>query len=233
MGLPTVSLPDNIVILGSSRSAHELFWLLHEVHPGTRVVFADDLSGETETEVDGIRVPVVGNWDFSAVDCFDGAGPRAFRHFLTGLHVPADKRVMVGKALAHGLEPAPSFVHPRAWVQGHYSATMGRGGVFMPGCMVSTNVHFGDYVYALVNTAVGHDAVIGDYCSLLVGSAVSGRSTLGEAVVVGTNAVVKQGLNIADGVVIGASACVVKNVDEPGVSVAGVPANPIGPASRL
>ncbi|MCP3986029.1 MAG: acetyltransferase, partial [bacterium] len=56
------------------------------------------------------------------------------------------------------------------------------------------------------------------------GCRVSGDVTLGEDVLLGAGTVIRNGVTIARGVVTGASSCVVKDILEPDITVAGVPA---------
>lgn len=211
---------DTIVILGACGGAREVYWFLEDTYPGTDVVFVDDLTDVTEATVGDRVFPVVKDWDFSQVRRQAGSKD-AFEQFFVGLGHPPDKKVMVEKALAHGLEPAPTLVHPRALV--HADCVLGRGGMVMPGSHCTTCVTLGDYVF-LQNTTVGHYATIGDYVSCYPGSAVSGECKLGEGVLLGTGAVVRDEVRIAPWVVVGAQSCVVKDIEEPHITVAGVPA---------
>lgn len=66
-------------------------------------------------------------------------------------------------------------------------------------------------------------------CSSVVAKGISDAApTLGEGVILGYGACVVGGVEVANNVAVGANALVCKSVDEPGVSVAGVPAKVVG-----
>ena len=82
-----------------------------------------------------------------------------------GVGSPEFKRDFVEKALATGLKPAPTIVHPRAIIQGN-DCELGVGGLITPGCALTTNIKIGDYVLLDLNCTVGHDTIISDYTSV-------------------------------------------------------------------
>ncbi len=213
-----------VAILGAGGFAREMYWHLRDACPRARAVFVDDLSDTREVLIAETTIPVVKDWRFDAIR-IDGPNrpTAACRQFVIGVGHPATRRLLVGKALASGLAPIPTVVHPRALVQGG-DCTIGVGGVIAPGCVVTANVCIGDFVLLGVNVAIGHDVVIGDYVTCNPGCQVSGNVRLGSGVLVGAGATIREQITIAPDVVVGAQACVVKNVDESGTTVAGVPA---------
>ena len=79
------------------------------------------------------------------------------------------------------------------------------------------------------NIVINGDAVIGDNCEFhgnnCIGNKGSGKAPiLGDNVDIGYGAVIIGDIKIANNVKIGANAVVTKNIEEPGVIVAGVPA---------
>jgi acetyltransferase-like isoleucine patch superfamily enzyme len=148
-----------------------------------------------------------------------------FKRFIVGVAEPAAKKIMVEKALAAGLEPAPTLVHPRTLVRA--DCRLGRGGMIVAHSQLTTNATLGDYVLVLDST-IGHHDIVGNYVTCFPGCKVSGNVTLGERVVLGAGTVVIPGVTIAAGVVTGALACVVKDILEPDITVVGVPARKIG-----
>lgn len=213
----------SLVILGAGGCAREMYWFVRDSWPEIRIAFVDDVSDVTEVEIAGDRVPVIKDWDFSRLD--PGGAVGGFRQFVVGVAEPAIKRALVPKALAAGLEPAPTIVHPRAIVRG--DCRIGRGGLIVAHSQLTTNATLGDYVLVLDST-IGHHDVVGSYTTCYPGCRVSGNVIIGEDVLLGAGTVVRPGVRIADGVVTGALACVVKDVVEPGATVVGVPAKKIG-----
>lgn len=78
-------------------------------------------------------------------------------------------------------------------------------------------------------------AKIGAHCKLLSDVTIGGQGrydidgapTLGDSVWVGSGAKIVGPITIADRVVIGANAVVTKSIDEPGITVAGIPARKV------
>ena len=75
-----------------------------------------------------------------------------------------------------------------------------------------------------LNSTVGHDAIIGDYCTINPGCSISGNTTIGERVTLGTGTVTREKTTLADGITTGAQAAIVRDVQEDGITVVGIPA---------
>jgi sugar O-acyltransferase (sialic acid O-acetyltransferase NeuD family) len=216
----------SIVILGAGGGAREAFWMLLHVHPDVKVVFVDDTTDRSTLDIAGRIHPVVNDWNFDGVRKEFGSGEAgSFRQFIIGLGTPRDKKIMVEKALSHGLQPAPTPIHPTAIVGD--DCVIGRGGFVMAFCVITTGVTIGDYVL-IENTSVGHDAAVGSYASCYSGGAISGDSSLGEGGLLGAGAVIRDEKHVADWVTIGAQSFVHANIEEPGAIYVGVPARRIG-----
>ncbi|NIA13171.1 MAG: hypothetical protein GWP08_03750 [Nitrospiraceae bacterium] len=221
-------MSNGIAILGTGDFAREMYWHVRDAVPGAAPVFVDDVTDKTSIDIGGKAVPVIKDWRFDAVGADDpDAPPQRVETFVIGVGSPAAKRGLVAKAIEAGLQPAPTVVHPRALVQDP-KCRIGVGGVITPGCILTTNIAIGDYVLLNLNCTVGHDTVIGDYATCNPGCQISGNVYVGEGASLGTGTAVRQGIRLAAGIVTGAQACVVKNFDEPGVTIAGVPAKPLG-----
>jgi len=114
-------------------SAQILYWQIQETYPGAEVVFVEDVTDIAEVTVeDGNVIHVVKDWDFTHLESGDWTNQGGCEGFLVGSDNPKLKKVLVEKALAHGLRPAPTLIHPRAYVAS-YGCTIGRGGMIMPG----------------------------------------------------------------------------------------------------
>jgi sugar O-acyltransferase (sialic acid O-acetyltransferase NeuD family) len=214
----------NIVILGAGGFAREMYWHIKESIPQAKMVFANDVKETDKIPINGHIIPVIKNWEF---DCVPINGPdkrcEKFQEFVIGVGSPKIKRILVQKALASGLAPAPTVIHPRALVQGD-DCEIGAGGIISPGCIITTNVKIGDYVLLNLNCTVGHDGILGNYVTCNPGCCISGNVTLGEGVMLGTGSVIREGIDIASDVQTGAQTCVVKNIIDSNVTVVGIPA---------
>lgn len=214
----------NIVILGAGGFAREMYWHIKDSIPQARMVFANDVKETKEIAINGQIIPVIKNWDFDCVPV-NGLNIQCekFKEFVIGVGSPKIKRILVQKALANGLVPAPTVIHPRALVQGD-DCEIGMGSIITPGCVITTNVKIGNYVLLNLNCTVGHDAILGDYVTCNPGCCISGNVTLGEGVMLGTGTVIREKINIAPDVQTGAQSCVVKDIIDSNITVAGIPA---------
>jgi sugar O-acyltransferase (sialic acid O-acetyltransferase NeuD family) len=210
---------SELVILGAGGHAREVYW--YALSRGyNQIVFVDETAGADSTlKWAAASYRVINDWRaFEAEKALS-----TFRCFVAAVGEPALKRRLVGRALEHGLRPAPTIIHDDAAVYGA-DCTVGAGGVIAPGCRLTTNIRVGDFVTLGINCAIGHDAVIGDYATCNPGCLVSGHVIVGAGTLIGAGACVREKLTIADNVTVGAQSCVVKDIDHEGVVVAGVPA---------
>ncbi|MDD5226534.1 MAG: acetyltransferase [Candidatus Omnitrophica bacterium] len=218
-----MAIKNLIVILGAGGCARELYWNIHDFYKShnlsdTQIVFVDDISERLELVTGRKVVPIVKNWDFSAYQKrIKNAG------FYCGIASPNGKKQMVARALAAGLAPLPTLVHPRAVVQG-IDSTLGFGGYIAPGCVLTVNIQLGDYVLLNYNCTVGHDAKIGNFSTCNPGCHVSGNVNLGDGVMLGAGTFVLENLKIPAGTVAGAQSCIIHSIEGEGTTVVGVPA---------
>jgi acetyltransferase-like isoleucine patch superfamily enzyme len=216
---------DTIVVLGAYGGAQEVYWQLMGCHPGLDFVFVDDATDIREVTLAGRTFPVVKDWDFSPYR--KGATDRAgepFSQFVVGLGYPRGKKTFVEKALAHGLRPAPTGVHPNSVAAD--DCEIGRGGLIFSGCILTAKLIVGDYVL-IQNMTLGYGDVIGDYSSCYTHSSVSSEVRLGEGCLVGAGAVIREIIDVAPWTTIGAQSFVGKDITEPGGTYVGVPAKRI------
>ncbi|HOC68825.1 MAG TPA: hypothetical protein PLL36_10420 [Candidatus Hydrogenedentes bacterium] len=214
-------MSDTMVILGSCGSAREAYWVLQESNPGAETLFVNDLPEAQEMNVitvGGRQIEVIHTWDFSN---FRKHRQSAFRKFICGMGDPVVKRILVHKALAAGLEPAPTQVSSNAFVRPDCS--LGRGGVVHPGAYLFTNVCLGDYV-TFFCARCGHDCIFGDYATCTSGCNIAGHTVIGEGVHLGLGTAVRQSLTIAPWVTVGMQSAVVKDLTQPGIVAFGAPA---------
>jgi sugar O-acyltransferase (sialic acid O-acetyltransferase NeuD family) len=205
---------SSIVILGAAGLAKEFYYYVKRAKPEiTNFIFVNDLDdGQTSFDIDGEVFPVVKDWSF-----------KENYKFIVAVGSPKIKKILVAKALSSGLVPSETIVDPSAIVLMDIK-NLGRGGIVSPGCVVTSNVTFGDYVTLNLNTTVGHDTIIGDYCTTNPGVHISGQITMGSSNEFGTGCIVIDRLNIGSNKTFGAQTAVVKNIlgDEPEVYV-GIP----------
>jgi sugar O-acyltransferase (sialic acid O-acetyltransferase NeuD family) len=122
----------------------------------------------------------------------------------------------------------PPLKHPSAVVSS--SAVIGRATVVGANAVVNAGACVGQAV--IINSAaiVEHDCVIGDCAHVSPGAIIAGGASVGERSWIGAGATVIQGVRIGADVTIGAGAVVIRDVPD-GLTMAGVPARPLGKAS--
>jgi len=122
-----------------------------------------------------------------------------------------------------------TLVHATAWVAP--SATLGEGSVVLAGAVVNAGARVG--CHAIVNTraVLEHDVVLGDYGNIGSGALLGGGATVGEHAFVAMGAAVRDHVTVGNGATVGMGAGVVGDV-EPGLTVVGNPARPLGGVDR-
>lgn len=207
-----------ILILGAGGCAREAFFHMRDVYKNKKmtvpeIVFYDDISGIQSLQLEAKS--------YSVVSSFDGVSKAKF---IVATGDPATKQKLVSKALAAGLQPADTIIHPQAIIQDKTSVKVGKGGIISPNCVLTTNITMGDYVVVGVSVAIGHDTVIKNFTTLNPGAVISGNVLIKENVLIGAGAVVIEKTTIEKNITLGAQSCVTKNLMEESHIYLGIPA---------
>lgn len=141
--------------------------------------------------------------------------------FIVPLFTPANRRVAVAEAKAHGFVTPlalidPSVIRPR-------DLPHGEGLYVNAGVIVGAGTRFGDFDVVNRGAVLGHHLCCGDYVSIGPGAVLAGMITLGDDVVVGAGAVILPEVTIGQGALVAAGSVVGRDVPA-GVTVAGNPA---------
>jgi sugar O-acyltransferase (sialic acid O-acetyltransferase NeuD family) len=216
--------PESVVILGAAGGGRMVHWMIRETHPGTRVIFVDDGMEEDSLVIAGEEFPVLHKWEF---DCVQKPGTDDFRQFMVSCTFPWVKKALVTKALAAGLLPAPTVVHPSATLMGRPTISLGRSGIVLPSASILNDTVIGDYVFVSMGAQIAHDCIVEDFASINSGVVLLGYAHVKTGVALGAGTMVRDHLTIAPWVKTGMQACVVRDVLEEGITLVGVPARPL------
>ena len=213
----------DLIILGGAGGMVVLYQDIREVFPGISVAILDERATSDTAVVCKDTLPVIRDWDFTPARKFFNLDETAFQSFLPTFTYPRIKKILVEKALAHGLTAAPTFIHPTTCVYG--DIVCGVGGFIGPNSYIASDAKIGNYVSA--HGTIGHDVSVGDYCTVGTGTSLLGYCTLSEGVQVSPGAVIRTGVKVAPWVIIGIQAAVVSDIEQEGITVGGVPAKEI------
>lgn len=210
-----------------------MYWYVRETWPNTRICFVDDAWKEPYLDIAGVQIPVLNRWDFESVRATaDSSDSEPFKYFIPSPTEPRIKKLLVAKALAAGLHPAPPLIHPTAYIHGPESVRIGRGSLIATRAIIHGNAQIGEYVHVATAAMFGHDVTAEDYVSISPGCMVLGYVRLGAGVMLGAGTIVRGYTSIAPGVITGLHAGVVKDISEPDLTVVGVPARPLTSALK-
>jgi len=153
-------------------------------------------------------------------------GPELLRlPFLVPLMKPEARRAAGEEAIARGFRDQATMVDPTAAVAS--SARVGPGSYVNAGAILAAGVRVGVACAINRGASIGHHTVLGDYASVGPGAVTGGACVVGEGAFLGVGAVLAPEVSVGPGALVGAGAVVIDDV-EPGVTVVGNPARPIG-----
>lgn len=134
------------------------------------------------------------------------------------------RRALVERLVGEGRQLA-TIIHPSAVVA--RSAELAPGCVVFPNCVIGARTKIGAGTIVNRGVLLGHHTRIGSGCFLGPGANVAGGVTVGDGVYLAMGSIVRDERTIGDGATVGAGAVVVRDV-EPGTTVVGLPARPVG-----
>jgi len=117
-------------------------------------------------------------------------------------------------SITNPLVAFPNIIAPDLLMLDEHSLKMGKGNIIGFRCLLSCNVHIGDFNILNGSVAVGHDVRIGSYNSLMPSVNVAGSVTIGNGNFCGTSSAVLQGVHIGNDTRIGAGSVIIRNTKD-------------------
>lgn len=176
----------------------------------------DDDDAKIGTRV--MELPVLGGDNFLSER---GLGPI---RLATGVAAPYRRAVIFRRFKELGFAFV-NVIHPSAVVS--KSADIGEGTQIMAGAVVQPDVRIGENTLVNTRASVDHDCILGAHVHVAPGATLAGRVGVGDICHIGAGATVLENIRVGIGCTIGAGAVVIRDVAD-GVTVAGVPARPMG-----
>lgn len=126
---------------------------------------------------------------------------------------PDSVRKLVSK-ITSPLIDFPNIIAPDVHFMDRNNLIMGKGNIFCLRCLVSCQVHIGDFNVFNTSVTLGHDVVIENYNSFMPGANISGEVKIGNQNFFGVYSVVIQQIVIGDNTRIGANSLIIKKTKD-------------------
>lgn len=206
----------DIIIVGASGFGRELVQWIEDINKVDNqwniLGFIDD----NLNALDGIQS------DYKIIGRIQDYMPKEGEYLALALAFPEVKKKIVELLKGRGAQFA-TLIHPTALI--NKFAEIGEGAIITQRSGLNANSKVGKFT-SILESAVGHDAVVGDYSTLSGRVNVNGHVTIGDMVYVGCAVSIAPGKKIGKGAKLGIGSIVVSNVKE-GATVFGSPAKRI------
>lgn len=209
--------PLSLVIVASSGGVSEFIGIVENPRGGSERFAIEALIGEGELIADlasRLGVPLLADLHEAPSDA----------HVAVTAGDPVLRQSFADEMAVSGRQPA-SLVHADTTIGPWVS--LGAGCYVAPGVRITGNVTVGDHCQIHTGSVLSHDDELGDFVTVSPGVTLCGGVSVGSRSTVFAGATVMPGVNIGPDATVGAGALVNRDVGA-GVTVAGVPARPLG-----
>ena len=108
----------------------------------------------------------------------------------------------------------PNVIAPDTVFLDKKNISLGRGNLICIGCLISCNVHFGDFNLLNGYITVGHDTSIGSFNTFMPATRISGEVTIGDRNFMGVSSIVLQQVKIGSNTVVGANSLIIRKTKD-------------------
>lgn len=192
----------NLIIVGASGFALEVFWLAKRA--GFNVIgFLDDSEECQGKEIFGVKVlGKINSWVKYSMN-----------QFVIAVGAPKTRKLIYEKMIDDEKKPDfATLIDPSA-ILGE-NVKFGPGSIVCAGVIATVFIDAGEHVIVNLNCTIGHETKIGNFVTIAPLVAVSGCVCIESLVEVGTGAVIRQGLTLGASSMLGMGGVLTKNIPE-------------------
>lgn len=117
----------------------------------------------------------------------------------------------------------PNIIAPDVIFLDEQNISLGKGNLICSGCLISCNVHIGDFNIFNGLITVGHDTTIGNFNAIMPAVRISGEVKMGNENFVGVASTVLQQIRIGNNTTVGANSLIIRKTKD-GMTYVGNPA---------
>lgn len=197
-----MNLSKNLIIVGFSGFAKEVYWLASRL--GITVAgFLDDNESVLGASFGSAKVlGKIEDWDR-----YDNC------QFIIAIGNPRIRQKVFKKMTVNSCPDFATIIDPAAIVSAS-DVSVGPGSIVCAGTVCTVDIKIGAHVIVNLNGTIGHDVVIDDFVTIAPMVAISGNVHIQSLVEVGTGACIRQGLVLESGSMLGMGSVLTKNVKQ-------------------
>ncbi len=192
----------NLIIVGAGGCGREVLQWCKDINKEKETWIISGFIDDDLKALDGYEC------DYRIIGTIKEWQPKENEAFALAIAGPETKRAVVNLLESKGAEFV-TVIHPRSLISSF--THIGKGSIVYPGARMSPNSSIGDFV-TLLDTGVGHDAIVEDYATISACCAVMRSVYICSEAFIGANAVLMPNIKIGHSAYVGAGSVVIRNV---------------------